>query len=73
MLEQLFNFNTVKYSFNICDSKNVEIYKEVLSEMVKEGFEPLNQAKDKIAQFNSRNISMNELVKQALQARHKEK
>ncbi len=73
VLEQLFNFNTVKYSFNICDSKNVEIYKEVLSEMVKEGFEPLNQAKDKIAQFNSRNISMNELVKQALQARHKEK
>lgn len=76
VLEQLYDFNAIKYSFNIIGSeKNNEIYSKVQTEILREAFAPLNQAKSNISEYKRGkfNISMNELTKQALQTRTKGK
>lgn len=76
ILEQLYNINSIKYGFNIISSeKNKEVYSVILTEILREAYAPLNEAKETIEEYNKNkfNTSMNNLVKQALQTRNNEK
>lgn len=76
VLEQLYDFNSIKYEFNIIGSKkNNEIYSDILTDIIREAYVPLNQAKGKIEEYNKSkfNVSMKSLAKQALETRCKRK
>ncbi len=46
VFEQVYNFGSVKYNFDVMNPKNLEIYKEVVLSMVNEGYVLKNQAKE---------------------------
>lgn len=74
VLEQLYDFNSIKYEFNIISSeKNREIFSDIQLEILREAYAPLNQVQNQIEEYNQQksNISMKNLVKQALQTRSK--
>ena len=76
VLEQLFDFNFIKYNFNILESeKNREIYLEILKKITIEAYAPLNEAKEEIENYNKKKneISINHLAKQALETRSERK
>lgn len=57
VLEQTYNFNTVKYNFGILDNdKNMELYKKVVTSIIAEGYALKNEARDierPVAETNS--------------------
>lgn len=75
-LQQLYNFNSIKYNFNIWgNDKNREIYNNTVKEILKEAYNPLKESKEKIIEFNNNKtkqttVSMKSLTKQALQMRN---
>ena len=66
VMEQLYNFSSIKYSYNIFNEDMNQAYQQTLLSILKEGYIPINEMYDIIEINKKKENKINEIIKEAI-------